>query len=172
MCLRVTFVDGTSGEVRLGRFLGSARVSGTVFEPLRDPEVFRQVRVDLAAVTWPNGADLAPDAMYALSERMGTGWSAGEMSPEPANRWVVTPHAAFEMERRRLPEDVMRQVLAQPEQRFGVRPGREVLQSRRAWGTPPGRYLVRVFVDVNRPPPEVVTAYFTSKIDKYWRQGP
>jgi len=64
MALRVTFTDGTTGEVRLRDFLQSAAVSGTIFEPLRDPEVFRQVRVELGTVTWPNGADLAPDAMY------------------------------------------------------------------------------------------------------------
>jgi len=64
MCLRVRFIDGTSGEVRLQGFLESRQVSGTIFEPLRDPEIFRQVRVELGAVAWPNGADLAPDAMY------------------------------------------------------------------------------------------------------------
>jgi hypothetical protein len=31
------------------------------------------------------------------------------------------------------------------------------------------RYLVRVFVDVDRSPAEVITVYRTSKIDKYWR---
>jgi len=31
-------------------------------------------------------------------------------------------------------------------------------------------YLVRVFVDVDRSPAEVVTAYRRSKIDKYRRQ--
>ena len=62
--LRVEFFDGTCGEVWLRSFLESPRVSGTVFEPLRDPEIFRQVLVELGAVTWPNGADLAPDAMY------------------------------------------------------------------------------------------------------------
>ncbi len=62
--LEVTFADGTAGEVRLRDFLEGPAVGGTVFEPLRDPEVFSQARVVLGAVTWPNGADLAPDAMY------------------------------------------------------------------------------------------------------------
>jgi hypothetical protein len=69
--LRVTFVDGTSGEVRLRGFLESSRVRGTVFEALRDPAVFRQVRVDLGAVTWPNRADLVPDAMYDAIRAQG-----------------------------------------------------------------------------------------------------
>jgi hypothetical protein len=29
-----------------------------------------------------------------------------------------------------------------------------------------------VFVDVHRSPPEVVTVYRTSKIEKYWRSEP
>lgn len=33
-----------------------------------------------------------------------------------------------------------------------------------------GAYLLRVFVDVDRDPPDVVTAYRTSKIEKYWRR--
>jgi uncharacterized protein DUF2442 len=64
LLLRVMFVDGTCGEVWLRSFLESSRVSGTIFEPLRDPEIFRQARVELGAITWPNGADFAPDAMY------------------------------------------------------------------------------------------------------------
>jgi hypothetical protein len=71
MSLRVTFTDGTVGEVRLRDFLQSASVNGTIFEPLRDPELFRQVRVELGAVTWPNGADLAPDAMYDAVQAQG-----------------------------------------------------------------------------------------------------
>jgi len=31
-------------------------------------------------------------------------------------------------------------------------------------------FLLRVFVDVQRRPPEVITAYRTSKIAKYWRR--
>jgi hypothetical protein len=58
--LHVLFDDGRSGEVDL-----SARLFGPVFEPLRDQLLFAQVRVDeYGAVCWPNGADLAPDALY------------------------------------------------------------------------------------------------------------
>ena len=64
LLLRVTFVDGTTGDVDLQNFLGGPHVKGTVFEPLRDPTVFAQARVVTGAVQWPNGADLAPDAMY------------------------------------------------------------------------------------------------------------
>jgi hypothetical protein len=67
--LAVRFDDGTEGEVGL-----RDRLFGPVFEPLRDPHVFAQVFVDeYGAIAWPNGADLAPDALY---ERLGGSPSA------------------------------------------------------------------------------------------------
>jgi len=59
------------------------------------------------------------------------------------------------------------EVLKNPQQRLEIRAGRVVLQSRvKEEGS---EYLVRVFVDVDRNPAEVVTAYRTSKVFKYWR---
>ena len=58
--LEVTFDDGVSGVICL-----NDRLFGPVFEPLLDPALFRQVSVDeFGVVCWPNGADLAPDALY------------------------------------------------------------------------------------------------------------
>lgn len=89
---------------------------------------------------------------------------------EPIANYVFTPHVRFDMERRGIAESTVHQVLAALEQRIPVRPGREVLHSRLALqGT---SYLVRVFVDVDREPPEVVTVCRTSKIEKYWRKEP
>ncbi|HVT03984.1 MAG TPA: DUF2442 domain-containing protein [Thermoanaerobaculia bacterium] len=58
----VKFEDGAEGEVDLA---GSLR--GPVFEPLRNVEYFKQVRVDpeLGTIAWPNGADIAPETLYA-----------------------------------------------------------------------------------------------------------
>ncbi len=47
---------------------------------------------------------------------------------DPIAEFVVTPHAAFEMERRGIDEATVRWVLGGPEQRQAVRPGRDVLQ--------------------------------------------
>jgi len=69
--LEVRFVDGTSGKVDMRAFLSSSRVDVTIFEPLRDPAVFAEARVVLGAVQWPNGADLAPDAMYDAIRESG-----------------------------------------------------------------------------------------------------
>jgi hypothetical protein len=89
---------------------------------------------------------------------------------EPINNYIVTSHAAFEIHRRRIEEDLVRRVLAAPEQCHAVRPGRDVLQSRIAFD---GKtYLLRVFVDIDRDPVEVVTVYRTSRIAKYWVTQP
>lgn len=89
---------------------------------------------------------------------------------EPIEQYVITPHALFEMQRRKIAETVVRSVLAAPEQRHPVLPGRHVLQSRVALT---GKtYLVRVFVDIDRNPAEVVTVYRTSQIARYWRAAP
>ena len=58
--LEVSFDDGTRGVVSL-----ADQLFGSMFEPLRDESIFRQVFVDdFGAICWPNGADLAPDALY------------------------------------------------------------------------------------------------------------
>ena len=67
-------------------------------------------------------------------------------------------------------EETVRAILLAPEQGFEVRPGRVVLQSKVSTGQPGRAFLVRVFVDIDRRPAEVVTAYRTSKIEKYWRK--
>ena len=91
-----------------------------------------------------------------------------------ARRWLsrsfesISPHAAFEMERRGVDEVAVRRVLATREQRERVQLGRDVLQSRIEIDKK--TYLVRVFVDVDRRPAEVVTVYRTSKMEKYWRR--
>jgi len=74
---------------------------------------------------------------------------------------ILTGHAARQLERRQLSETDVRRVLAAPEQVVPVRAGRVVAQGLI------GEHLLRVFVDIDRTPPEVVTVYQTSKIDKY-----
>ena len=92
------------------------------------------------------------------------------MKPDPVTEYVITPHAVFEMARRGISEEMVRSVLATPEQQLDVRPGRVVFQSRISTGAPVRTYLVRVFVDVDRRPAEVVTVYRTRKVSRYWRE--
>ncbi len=64
-CLRLKFDDGVEKEVYVYPIL-----RGPVFEPLKDPEYFRLVKVDEMAgtVVWPNGADFAPEALWDLPD--------------------------------------------------------------------------------------------------------
>ena len=69
--LRVTFVDGTVGEIHMRLFLINPRIDGTIFESLRDSAAFAQAQVVMGAIQWPTGADLAPDAMYDVIRERG-----------------------------------------------------------------------------------------------------
>lgn len=59
--IEVRFEDGLDRQIDL-----EADLWGPVFEPLRDPELFAQARIDpeWGTVTWPTGADLAPEFLY------------------------------------------------------------------------------------------------------------
>jgi hypothetical protein len=74
--VEVTFDDGETGLVDLAFLLNK----GGVFEPLADPEYFRQVRVnpEIGTICWPNGADICPDVLYSLA----TGKSLPEWAEE------------------------------------------------------------------------------------------
>ena len=92
------------------------------------------------------------------------------VKPDPVTDYAITLHAMMEMQRRGLDEATVRSVLSAPGQRRQVRLGRVVLQSRITLGAPSREYLVRVFVDVDRRPADVITVYLTSKIAKYWKE--
>ena len=59
-----------------------------------------------------------------------------------------------------------------PERVVAGHRGRVVLQTRVALGHPQKTYIVRVVVDADRRPPEVVTVYLTSKLAKYGGTAP
>ena len=92
------------------------------------------------------------------------------MKPDPVRDYVITNHASFEMKRRGISPRQVQNVLKNPGQRLTIRNGRDVLQSQISEGG--RRFLIRVFVDVDRSPAEVVMAYRTSRIGKYWRELP
>ena len=60
--IRLRFGDGTCGVIDL-----EEQLWGEVFEPLKDVAVFQNFRLDpqLQTIVWPNGADLAPEFLYA-----------------------------------------------------------------------------------------------------------
>ncbi len=93
-------------------------------------------------------------------------------NPESIVHYRLSDHAREEMARRAIGEEDVAKVLYAPEQTQPVREGRAVYQSRLDMGNPPGTYLLRVFVDTDRRPADVVTVYRTKKVAKYWRKIP
>ena len=87
----------------------------------------------------------------------------------PIIKYNLTDHVRIEMARRQITEADIEKVLSAPEQTDMVRAGRALYQSRGEMGNPAKMYLLRVFVDIDRDPPDVVTVYRTGKVEKYWR---
>lgn len=57
--IRLTFNDGLQRTLDFTGWL-----EGPVFEPLKDTEYFRRFFLEGGTVTWPNGADIAPETLY------------------------------------------------------------------------------------------------------------
>ncbi len=62
--LLLTFENNSQRLVNLEQEL-----DGEIFEPLKDIEYFKTVRVnsDLDTIVWDNGADMAPEFLYEIS---------------------------------------------------------------------------------------------------------
>jgi hypothetical protein len=62
--LWLCFSDGAEGEVDLQN-----QLDGEVFEPLKDTQTFKTfiLNSDFHTVTWPNGADFAPEFLRSLT---------------------------------------------------------------------------------------------------------
>ena len=63
-CLRLAFNNGARKVVDVRPLL-----HGPVFEPLHDPSYFAPAKLDpvCGTVVWPNGADIAPEALFELA---------------------------------------------------------------------------------------------------------
>jgi hypothetical protein len=61
--LDLTFSDGMQKRLNLFPLL-----NGPIFQPLKDPDFFAKVSVDpvIGTVVWPNGADIAPEALHEM----------------------------------------------------------------------------------------------------------
>ena len=62
----VHFDDGTHKVVDLSQWF-----NGPVFEPLKNKAYFRKFFLEAAAIAWPNGADISPEALYAAEPHEG-----------------------------------------------------------------------------------------------------
>jgi Protein of unknown function (DUF2442) len=66
--LKLWFSDGLAGE---WDFSDLARRSGAMVEPFKDPAYFARVFLEAGALTWPNGYDWSPEALYAEMAEAG-----------------------------------------------------------------------------------------------------
>ena len=81
-------------------------------------------------------------------------------------RYTFSSHAQQEIERRRIPLSLLEAVLEKPDQVVLERGVAKAYQSKCEIG---GKmFLLRVIVDDSVDPAVVVTAYRTTKIEKYW----
>ena len=58
--IHLWFNDSREKTVDFGQWL-----QGPVFEPLKDASYFQRFFVDAGTVSWPNGADIAPETLYS-----------------------------------------------------------------------------------------------------------
>lgn len=64
--LSLTFSDGTRGTANMRDTI----YSFAPFEPLRDPNRFRDVRVEGGSVAWGEDLDIAPERLFALAHSL------------------------------------------------------------------------------------------------------
>ena len=76
--IRVTFDDRLEKTIDFRRWL-----KGPVFEPLKHVKYFQRFFLDGWTIAWPNGADIAPEALYECADISG--------DLEPANQRLAPP---------------------------------------------------------------------------------
>ena len=57
------FDDGSEKYIDISQWF-----KGPVFEPLKDPKFFKTFFIEAGTLAWPNGVDIAPEALYAAPE--------------------------------------------------------------------------------------------------------
>lgn len=83
--IRLVFADNTTKTVDFRPWL-----NGPVFEPLKDVKYFQRFLIDGGTVAWPNGADIAPEALYE-AEDVASVASKPEAPSRKVGRLGVTP---------------------------------------------------------------------------------
>jgi hypothetical protein len=68
----LVFNDGTESTVDFAPWL-----TGPMFEPLKVTDYFQRFFIEGGTITWPNGADIAPETLH---DRATSGGTASETS--------------------------------------------------------------------------------------------
>lgn len=83
----------------------------------------------------------------------------------------ITDHAKFEAERRNIPEELIKSTIEEPEQQIPSKKGRVIFHQRYYDRIGGKEMLLRVIGKEEAGEFVVITAYKTSKIEKYWAKG-
>jgi hypothetical protein len=62
--IHVTFNDNSEKTIDFQHWL-----QGPIFEPLRDIAYFKRFFLDGWTISWPNGADIAPETLFEYEEK-------------------------------------------------------------------------------------------------------
>jgi Domain of unknown function (DUF4258) len=83
--------------------------------------------------------------------------------------YIFSSHALEEMEIRQIPQEIVAQILTEPQQIISQLPDRQIFQSIITMENDGALkdYIVRVIVNIVKQPNVVVTVYRSSKISKY-----
>jgi hypothetical protein len=82
--------------------------------------------------------------------------------------YIISEHAKEQIEAREITFSDLLAVVKTPDQKFDFETDEAVCQSKVTFG---GKiYLLRVFVNYQKNPPVIISAYRTSNINKYWRK--
>lgn len=70
---KIMFDDGLSVCVDFAKWLDK----GPVFKKLKDRKLFKKAQIDGGTISWPNGADIAPETIYEEIENVQIRHSIG-----------------------------------------------------------------------------------------------
>jgi hypothetical protein len=63
--IKLAFNDGVNETIDFAQWL-----DGPVFEPLKDVSYFQRFFLEGGTVTWPNGADIAPETLHEMAKSL------------------------------------------------------------------------------------------------------
>ena len=61
----IVFDDGVAGNIDLSEYISR----GAIFAPLKNKDFLKKATIEGGTISWPNGADIAPETLYEKISR-------------------------------------------------------------------------------------------------------